>query len=323
MADRFNAPSLSKMMYLMRFDGLDLNLLVALEALIEERHVSAAARRIHLSQPAVTGALKRLREYFDDELLTQRGRRMFLTPKAEALADPVRRALFQIRGEITRAGSFDPNTTARHFVVSASDYAYTILLANVISQSATLAPFVTFEIVSPNEHVNARFERAEIDLLLTVDRFALPKHTFTELWRDEEVIISWDKAGYEYIDEDTFFASGQAVATFGSERRASIADSYIDRNGRKRRIEVQVPEFGALCQAIVGTKRLATMHRRYALHFAKLYPIKLHTTWEPFPEIIEGMQWHSVRNEDPGLQWLTGLMEKEAKYITQNHDAKP
>lgn len=303
----------------MRFDGLDLNLLVALEALIEERHVSAAARRIHLSQPAVTGALKRLREYFNDELLVQRGRRMFLTPKAEALADPVRRALFHIRGEITRAGSFDPHTTARHFVISSSDYAYTILLANVISQAATLAPFVTFEIVSPSEQVNARFERAEIDLLLTVDRFALPGHTFTELWRDEEVIISCAKAGFEHIDENTFFNSGHAVATFGTERRASIADSYIDRNGWKRRVEVQLPEFGALCQAIVGTKRLATMHRRYALHFAQLYPIKLHHTWEPFPEIIEGMQWHSVRDEDPGLQWLTSLIKKEAKYIVKSY----
>ncbi|MBQ4828450.1 LysR family transcriptional regulator [Alteromonas sp. CI.11.F.A3] len=299
----------------MRFDGLDLNLLVALEALIEERNVSAAARRIHLSQPAVTGALKRLREYFNDELLEQSGRRMFLTPKAEALASPVRRALFQIRGEITRAGSFDPTTTSRHFVISASDYAYTILLAKVIAKASTLAPFVTFEIMPPNEQVNERFERAEIDLLVTVDKFALQGHTFTELWRDEEVIISCQKAGFDKIDEDTFFACGHAVATFGLEHRASIADKHVDQKGRKRRVEVQLPEFGALCQGIVGTKRLATMHRRYALHYAKLYPIKLHQTWEHFPEIIEGMQWHKVRDMDPGLLWLRGLLEDGGKNI--------
>ncbi|MEP4892290.1 MAG: LysR family transcriptional regulator [Aliiglaciecola sp.] len=301
----------------MRFDGLDLNLLVALEALIEERHVSAAARRIHLSQPAVTGALKRLREYFNDELLVQSGRRMFLTPKAEALAEPVRRALFHIRGEITRAGSFDPATTARHFVISASDYAYTILLAKVLAKASMLAPFVTFEIVPPNEQVNERFERAEIDLLLTVDKFALAGHTFTELWRDEEVIISSQQAGFEQIDQDTFFACGHAVATFGLERRASLADIHIGQNGWKRRVEIQLPDFGALCQSIVGTKRLATMHRRYALHFAKLYPIKLHKSWEPFPEIIEGMQWHKVRDMDPGLLWLRGLLEDAAKETPQ------
>lgn len=300
----------------MRFDGLDLNLLVALEALIEERHVSAAARRIHLSQPAVTGALKRLRAYFDDELLVQRGRRMFLTPKAEALAGPVHRALLQIRGEITRAGSFDPATTARHFVISASDYAYTILLAEVIAQAAALAPTVTFEIAPPNELTNERFDRAEIDLLITVDTFAIAGQGFTELWRDEEVIISWQGAGFEHIDADTFFACGHAVATFGLEHRLSIADSYIEQNRWKRRVEIQLPHFGALCQAVVGTRRLATMHRRYALHFAQLYPIKIHRTWEPFPEVVEGMQWHDVRDSDPGLQWLAKLLSDAGKRLS-------
>lgn len=299
----------------MRFDGLDLNLLVALEALIEERHVSAAARRIHLSQPAVTGALKRLREYFHDELLVQRGRRMFLTPKAEALAEPVHRALLQIRSEITRAGSFNPATTSRHFVISASDYAYTILLADVVVKAASLAPAVTFEIVPPSEQANKRFDHAEIDLLLTVDTLALPGHAFTELWRDEEVIISWRDAGFKHIDKDTFLTCGHAVATFGLERKPSIADSHMDRNGWKRRVEIQVAEFGGLCQAVVGTQRLATMHRRYAMHFAKLYPITLHQTWEPFPAIIEGMQWHNVRDVDPGLQWLAGLLEEGSKTL--------
>ncbi|MDN2658620.1 MULTISPECIES: LysR family transcriptional regulator [Neptunomonas] len=299
----------------MRFDGLDLNLLVALEALIEERHVSAAARRIHLSQPAVTGALKRLREYFEDELLVQRGRRMFLTPKAEALAEPVRKALLHIRGEITRAGSFDPATTARHFVIAASDYAYTTLLADVIVKAATLAPAVTFEIIPPSEQANERFDRAEIDLLLTVDKLALPDHTFVELWRDDEVIISWKGAGFTKIDKETFLSCGHAIATFGPERRPSVADYYIDKSGWKRRVEVQLLEFGGLCQVIVGTQRLATMHRRYAHHFAKLYPIQLHETWEPFPDLVEGVQWHTVRDSDPGLQWLTEQLQLAAKEL--------
>ena len=207
-------------------------------------------------------------------------------------------------------------TTARHFVIAASDYAYTILLADVIAKAATLAPAVTFEIVPPSEQVNERFNRAEIDLLLTVDKLALPGHTFTELWRDEEVIISWEEAGFDRIDAETFFSCGHAVATFGLEHRPSIADSHIDRNGRKRRVEIQLSEFGALCQGIVGTKRLATMHRRYALHFARLYPVKLHKTWEPFPEIVEGMQWHNVRDEDPGLQWLAGLLGEGGKTLS-------
>lgn len=299
----------------MRFDGLDLNLLVALQALIEEKHVSKAAQRVHLSQPAVTGALKRLREYFDDELLVQRGRQMFLTPKAEALAEPINRILLQIRGEITRAGTFEPATTARHFVICASDYGYTTLLADIITKAAVEAPTVTFEIVPLNSNTNDCFDRAEIDLLLIVDTLALPGHAFTKLWQDEEVIISWEGACYNDIDADTFFDSGHAVVTFGLERRPSIADEYLTKNGWKRRIEVQLPEFGALCQSVVGTKRLATMHRRYAEHFAKLYPIKIHKTWEPFPQIVAGIQWHTLRDVDPGLQWLAGLLKEASKKL--------
>lgn len=299
----------------MRFDGLDLNLLVALEALIEEKHVSAAARRIHLSQPAVTGALKRLREYFEDELLVQRGRKMFLTPKAEALAEPVHRLLLQIRGEITRAGSFDPATTTRHFVISASDYSYTILLADVIVKAASIAPSVTFEIIPPSEQVNLRFSRAEIDLNITLESLATPGHAFTELWRDEQVIISCKDAGFGEIDSDTFFSCGHAVATFGMQRRPTVADAFIAEKGWKRKVEVQLPGFGSVCQAIVGTKRLATLHRRYVSHYEKLYPIKMHKTWTPFPVIIEGMQWHNVRDDDPGLQWLAGLLLDSAKEL--------
>jgi LysR family nod box-dependent transcriptional activator len=81
----------------MRFERLDLNLLVALDALIEDRNVSMAARRLYLSQPALTGALNRLRDFFGDDLLIPSGRQMMLTPKAEELRGPVREALMLIR----------------------------------------------------------------------------------------------------------------------------------------------------------------------------------------------------------------------------------
>src|SRR5687767_5141559 len=107
----------------MRFERLDLNLLVALDVLIEERSVSVAANRLFLSQPALSGALNRLREYFNDELLVQSGRQMILTPKAEELRAPVREALMFIRSRITTPSDFDPATAQRKFILVASDYA--------------------------------------------------------------------------------------------------------------------------------------------------------------------------------------------------------
>lgn len=295
----------------MRFDRLDLNLLVALDALLDCRGVSDAARRLNLSQPAVTGALNRLRQFFEDELLVLSGRRMLLTPKAEALVRPVRRTLMMIRSEITQPGHFDPATARRRFNIAVSDYAYTILLADLIAKAAQLAPGISFELVPPSSQAAERLERAEIDLFITVAPFAMAHHPQLPLWRDEEVVISWTKAGYpERIDVDAFFEAGHAVALFGPDRQPSLTDVYLSQTERERHVELLLPNFSALPQAVVGTRRLATMHRLYAEHFAHLYPIRLHDAWQPFPEIIEIAQWHGVREKDPGLRWLVTLLQE-------------
>lgn len=294
----------------MRFDRLDLNLLLALDVLIEERSVSAAARRLNLSQPAVTGSLNRLRNFFDDDLLVQSGRQMLLSPKAEELAGPVRRALTLIRAEITRPGRFEPATARRRFIIVASDYAYTILIADLIAAAALVAPGISFEIVPPSNQAAERLNRAEVDLFVTVGPFAFPQHPRLDLWRDEEVIISWEGAAYDQIDEETFFAAGHAVALFGPDRQPSLTDRFLGEAGRERQVELLLPNFSALPQAVVGTKRLATMHRLYAEHFRKLYPIRLHESWASLPGVVEVAQWHQVRDKDPGIQWLVQLFKE-------------
>lgn len=288
----------------MRFDGLDLNLLVAFQALIEESSVSGAARRLHLTQPAVSGALGRLREYFQDELLELHGRKMKPTPKAEALYDPVFRALLQIRGEITRVGSFDPANSNRHFLIVASDYAFTIGLADLIAEAAMVAPMVTFEVIPPSDLAMDRLRRAEVDLAITVEPYAIPSFPALELWKDTAVIISWKGAGYTTISKDVFFQAGHAIGTFGPDRRRSITDEYIGTLDQERRIELLLPNFNDLCRGVIGTNRLATMHRRYAEYLAKHFPIRISETWKPFPEIVQLAQWHKVRESDPGINWL-------------------
>jgi LysR family nod box-dependent transcriptional activator len=209
------------------FERLDLKLIIALDALVEDRSVSGAARCLHLSQPAVTGALKRLREFFDDELLVQSGRRMLLTPTAEELIAPVRRALLQIRSEIAHPMDFDALTVRRHFVIVASDYAFSILVARVVAMAAELAPGVTFEILRPDRHATDRLERAEVDVLITVPPFVVSGHPHLQLFEDEEVVISCPRAGHGQIDEAAFFAAGHVIAMFGKDRRPSVVDDNL------------------------------------------------------------------------------------------------
>ena len=126
----------------MRFQRLDLNLLVALDALLAERSVSLAAERICLSQSATSSALGRLREYFADDLLVVKGRQMVLTARAESLVEPVRAVLEQIRTTISVSPPFDPATSDRAMTIMASDYVTEVLLATALREIADVAPLM-------------------------------------------------------------------------------------------------------------------------------------------------------------------------------------
>lgn len=118
----------------MRFNHLDLNLLVALDVLLEEQNITRAAERLHMTQSATSGVLGRLRLYFEDELLAQVGRKMQPTPYARELAAPVREILLTIQSSITAKPVFDPATSKRHFRLITSDYLISVLFARVIQK---------------------------------------------------------------------------------------------------------------------------------------------------------------------------------------------
>ena len=133
----------------MRLNRLDLNLLVALDALLTERSITLAAERICLSQPATSGALARLREFFNDDLLVRVGAKMQPTPLGESLAEPVHNILLQIQATVERGIEFDPFTCNRKFKFLAGDYSSTVLLTAVAKHINTLAPEIQFEFFIP------------------------------------------------------------------------------------------------------------------------------------------------------------------------------
>ena len=128
----------------MRFNKLDLNQLVVLDALLSERSVTRAAQRLFLSQSATSSAMARLREYFDDELLVQVGKAMVLTPRAEGLRRPVREVLRQIQAITNDSPEFDPATSDRKIVVETSDYVISVFLGEVLRRASVEAPHMKF-----------------------------------------------------------------------------------------------------------------------------------------------------------------------------------
>ncbi|MBL8630983.1 MAG: LysR family transcriptional regulator, partial [Rhodospirillaceae bacterium] len=165
----------------MRFEKLDLNLLVALEALLQEQNVTAAADRVCLSQSAMSGVLNRLRDYFGDELLVKVGRQMALTPRAQTLVEPVRNALLIIKNTIATAPEFIPAEAQRKFTLSTSDYFLDINLSGVMRRLGKEAPGVSIDVVLPDENTQTKFERVDIDLVVALEQYMSNDHPYEVL----------------------------------------------------------------------------------------------------------------------------------------------
>src|SRR4051812_9229618 len=152
----------------------DLNLLVALDALLAERSVTRAGSRLNLSQSAMSGTLARLRHHFDDELLIPVGRQMVLTPVAEALVDPVRDILLRVRGTLGSKPRFDHATARRHLSLAVSDYVTEILMADVLREAREEAPHITFELRPMGRRANEDLESGELDFLVAPEDYVSP-----------------------------------------------------------------------------------------------------------------------------------------------------
>ncbi|WP_139813034.1 LysR family transcriptional regulator, partial [Ensifer aridi] len=150
----------------MRFKGLDLNLLVALDALMTERNLTAAARRINLSQSAMSAAVGRLRTYFDDELFTLVGREFIPTPRAEGLASAVREALLQIQHSIVSWEPFKPGQSNRRFKIMLSDYVTLVFFEKIVERAAREAPSVSFDCRPPADDNEDLLRRGDVDLII-------------------------------------------------------------------------------------------------------------------------------------------------------------
>jgi DNA-binding transcriptional LysR family regulator len=301
----------------MHFDKLDLNLLVVLEALIEESSVSGAAKRLHLTQPTISASLKRLREYFNDDLLIKSGRNMILSPKAVELNTPVRNALALIRSEITNPKTFDSKDSKREFLIIASDYSFNIFLVDLLMNCEIEAPNISFTIIPPSRLAEERFQRGEVDIMLTVSPYKAKGHPEIALMQDKHAVICCSNGIFRNgISSEQFLEAGHVVAQFGQERSPATMEMKLDRMGVKRNIAVRLPNFSMLPQAVIGTDRVATMHHRLAEYFSQWLPIKLHPLPIRVPKIEQIAQWHHSKESDLAVQWLLGKVSKLAKLKT-------
>lgn len=288
----------------MRMENFDLNLLVAFEALLEERSVTRAARRLNVTQSAMSASLKRLRESFQDDLLVMHGKKMIPTQHALTLAPEVGAALARLKSLIATGTRFDPATSKRRFRLSASDYITTVLLGPLIELLQIEAPGIRLDLLLPNDDSTAQLEAGEIDLILTPDEFMQGDHPRQLLFLEHFVVAGWcaNPAVQAPLTLEKMLSCGHiAVRISGQD---SFIEAILRRIAPDRRIEVTAQSFIQVPWLLRGTNRLALMHERLARLAAPFFDLALVPSPIALSPMREMMQHHAARANDEGLTWL-------------------
>ena len=302
--------SIWNMIYIhtMNLNSLDLNLLVALDALLREASVSRAAMRIGLSQPAASHALQRLRDLIGDPLLVRSGPRMELTPRAQGLRGPLAQVLDQVRILFTR-DEFDAETSERHFRLMMPDLAVELLVPPLMEKVTKLAPNVTIDVVPWRGPaiMTPEFART-IDLVCSIGDAFKGFHR-QRLYTDSDALAvrRGHPAGNRLKQRETFLAA-RHVAVVIRGQSEDLIDTWLRPKGIERRIALVVPGYIEALHVAARTDLVAFVPRRLIAALSK--QLSLQTIAPPFdPGIDEQYLFYPTRAQmDPGSIWLRNLM---------------
>ncbi|MCA0243473.1 MAG: LysR family transcriptional regulator [Proteobacteria bacterium] len=299
----------------MRLNRLDLNLLIALDALLMERSVTRAAERLKLTPSALSSALSRLREYFDDELLVQVGRKMEPTPRAEGLHDAVRDVLVRIDSTIAIQPDFDPAASDRSFRVCLSDYSQMVLVPHLLALCAQARATVRFEFLPQVSNPARTLERGEADLLVIPWGFLSPDHPKEVLYHEEFVCLVGKGSALASgaFTLERYLAAGHVVMQPPDGAGDSFEAWSLQRHGVARRIAVTTYGFAAVPALVSGSELVATIHSRLAHRFAGMLPLAIRKPPISIEPMQQAMQWHRHRTKDPGLAWLRDTLRRAVR----------
>ncbi len=289
--------------------NVDLNLLVALDALLAEGSVSRAAARLHLSQPAASALLARLRGLFGDPLLLRSARGMLPTPRALELLGPVRQVLDEIDALVQPRAAFDPALALRTFTLSASDYVEYALLPALVDYLERKAPGVRLAVRPLDlQAVAKQMESGEVDLCITGLQNAPPGLHARPLY--EERLVSVVRRRHPGIGArltlDKFCSLEHILVTVRGGSFSARIDQALTALGRKRRARLAVPHFLLAPEIVARSDMISTLPERLARGYARKLRIL-----EP-PLKLQGFTvgeiWHERSAREPAQQWLRDVL---------------
>ncbi len=299
---------------------LDLNLLVALDALLTERSVTRAAERLHLSQPALSASLARLRTHFNDPILARRGNTYELTPLALRLTEHTTTALDAARRVFESQAIWTPHDSSREFSIYGSDYGFATIGAAVSRLAAQEAPGVRLRFMLHNPTI---VEDAAVRLR-SVDGMVIPHGYLTELpyadlWRDGWVVLA-SEDNDEIGDALTMELLGRLpwVFTFQTRTAFTSAARQLQQLGVEPHVEAVVESFLALPHFIAGTNRLGLIQAGLASTASRVDGIRvLDPPFDATP-VVNALWWHPVHGRDPEHTWMRGIFARAAEEVARS-----
>lgn len=282
--------------------GSDLPLLVSLEALVSARSVTGAARRLGLSQPAMSAQLARLRDIFDDPLLVGNARGMVPTRRAEELVAQLRGPLAEI-SRVVRAGSgFDPANSEATLRIVGSEHTNAVIGVPLLARLATTAPNMRLALYAYQASAGIeQFALHDLDLGLLTPSMDLPGMMRAPLFDDDLVVVR-RKGRHRPLDLEGYLAERHIlVSTSGGGFSAGV-DAALQTLGRERNVVASVQSFSVALGMVLATDLLTTLPRHYAARWRGLADI-LELPLE-VPAFSFHMVWPRRVDADPMHRWL-------------------
>ncbi|MFJ8148672.1 LysR family transcriptional regulator [Streptomyces sp. NPDC096048] len=302
-------------MHVSHLRNVDLNLLEALVVLLEERHVSRAANRFHLSQSAMSRVLYRLREMFGDELLVRTRRGYEPTLRGQQIQSELADLLPRLEG-LLRGDIFDPATAHSHFRVQCTDFATSLLGPTIFSRVFREAPSVSLTVSSLGDQSFTDVEQGRADL--AVSGVVAPRSLHWETLFEEDFVclLSRDHpVRAERLTLDDFIAYPHVVVNVSTDGQTMV-ERRLDEHGLRRPSGLRVPYFSAAAVAVRGTELIATLPRRAVLGYADDPAYRIASAPEELLPFPYGIAWHPRVDTDPAHRWLRQVVRESAVQAT-------
>jgi LysR family transcriptional regulator, nod-box dependent transcriptional activator len=305
---------------------LDLNLLVALDALLTERSVTRAAERLHLSQPALSASLGRLRTHFGDQILARRGNTYELTPFAVRLAEHTAAALEAARRVFESQASWSPEESTREFSIYGSDYGF-VTVGSVVSRlAAERAPGVRFRFMLHNPTIveDAASKLRSVDGMI-IPHGPLSDHPYVDLWHDDWVaIVSTSNDAVADALTMNQLAELPWVMTYQTRSAFTSAGRQVQQLGIEPHVEVIVESFLSMTHFIAGTQRIGVIQTAIAPLAVRAGGVRVvRLPFTPTP-LTNALWWHPVHGRDPEHAWMRELFVEAGRGVDAGaHVADP